>query len=57
MIGIQLEFISPYRCLLGVFFQKGTEVLDEKRLEFAEVAIGVIFLYFRIAKYKTKEEE
>ena len=57
MIGIQLEFISPYRCLLGIFFQRGTEVLDEEKKEFSEIAIGLIFVYFRIAKYKNTEGE
>jgi hypothetical protein len=55
MIGIQLEFASEYRCLLGIFFQRGSEILDEEKREFTEVAIGLIFIYFRIAKYKKKE--
>lgn len=58
MIGIQFEFVSPYRCLLGIFFQKGTEVLEKnERHEFTEVAVGLVFVYLRIAKYKKKEGE
>ena len=55
MIAIQVEFCSEWRCLLGIFFQKGSEMLDDERREFSEVAIGLVFFYFRIAKYKKKE--
>jgi hypothetical protein len=57
MIGIQCEFISKHRCLLGIFFQNGVEVLEEKRYDFNEVSIGLIFFYIRVAKYKIKEGE
>lgn len=57
MIGIQCEFMSAYRCLLGIFFQRGTEVLEGERLDFTEVSIGLIFIYLRITKYKKKEGE
>jgi hypothetical protein len=56
MIGIQCEFLSKYRCLLGVFFQKGSEFINDKEMEFTEVSIGLIFIYFRIAKYKKEGE-
>jgi len=56
MIGIQCEFLSEYRCLLGIFFQKGSEFIDNEEMEFTEVSIGLIFIYFRIAKYKKKGE-
>ena len=55
MIGVQFEFCSKWRCLLGIFFQKGTEILEDEKVEFNEVAIGLIFIYFRIAKYKKVE--
>lgn len=52
MIGIQFEFLSKYRCLLGIFFQKGSEILNGEKKSFSEVSIGLIFIYLRIAKYK-----
>ena len=55
MIGVQFELCSAYRCLLGIFFQKGSEIIEGEKREFTEVAIGLIFIYFRIAKYKKKE--
>jgi hypothetical protein len=56
MIGIQCEFLSKHRCLLGIFFQNGSEMLEGKRMEFDEIAIGLIFIYFRVAKYKEYKE-
>jgi hypothetical protein len=55
MIGIQFEFCSEWRCLLGIFFQRGSEMIEDERREFTEISIGLIFFYFRIAKYKKKE--
>jgi hypothetical protein len=55
MIGVQFEFCSAYRCLLGIFFQKGTERINDELLEFTEVSLGLIFIYIRIAKYQKKE--
>ena len=54
MIGIQCEFLSKYRCLLGIFFQNGSEIIDNEELNFNEVSIGLIFFYIRIAKYTKK---
>ncbi len=52
MLGIQFEFLSQWRCLLGIFFQKGSEFINNEEKQFAEVSIGIIFFYLRIAKYE-----
>lgn len=51
MIKVSVELISPYRSLLGIFFQKGSEFLDGEKMYFTEVSFGAIFVFFRIAKY------
>jgi len=51
MTRISIELISPYRSLLGIFFQKGSEVLEGQKLNFTEVSFGAIFIYLRICKY------
>jgi hypothetical protein len=55
MVGLHIEFLSEWRCLLGIFYQKGSEIIDGKEKMFTEVAIGIVFIYIRIAKYKKGE--
>lgn len=57
MTKISIELISPYRSLLGVFFQKGSEFLDGEKVNFTEVSLGVIFIFLRICKYSRIEEQ
>ena len=51
MIKFSVELISPYRSLLGVFFQKGSEYLEGEKVYFTEVSFGAIFIFFRVTKY------
>jgi len=58
-LGIHIEFFSKNRSLLGIFFQRGIECLenlDNQIVDFNELSIGVIFIYFRIVKYTEHNE-
>ena len=52
MTRISVELISPYRSLLGVFFQKGSELLEDgEKWYFTEISFGAIFIFLRIVRY------
>jgi len=57
MTRVSIELISPYRILLGVFFQKGSEYVNDEKLNFSEVSLGAIFIFLRICKYSKVEEQ
>lgn len=51
MINVSIELISPYRSLLGIFFQKGSELVEGEKMYFTEISFGVIFIFLRFVKY------
>lgn len=51
MTRISVELISPYRSLLGIFHQKGSEYVDGEKLYFTELSFGIVLIFFRIVHY------
>ena len=54
---VQLEFLSPYRSVLGVTYMQGTETFGEEctRMRFYEICIGFVFVNLLITFYKKGE--
>ena len=56
--GIELSFFSKRVSLVGLQYHKGEEYIMDNKMDFEEVAVGALIVYFRIVVYSdTKKGE